>query len=314
MNLENWEDLKVLWRAKYSSARAFMEERAGNSRVLIEVAAQHPLTDGLYPNEEFQARLDRGKELFEMYSVEAGMVEIYVPGSRHVFEGRADRISLSEAGGRYLEQHGVPRRIIRGEDLNWRYKGKDGVYGSADECLVAASYFRDANYSTLASVVSPMQMLRKTLHYIEFGVVPLNYTVPILNAFHDYIEELFEQIPNVLSVDSTLQGDSAEAKRLREERKPKDGQYLGLPIQAVGYSKTGARQITFDICILEVLRPRCELRVRTPATSCTCCGFPESFASLVLLDVFVKAIRFAARATIRVTHFQPTNELAEYCD
>jgi len=66
-------------------------------------------------------------------------------------------------------------------------------------------------------------MLRKTLHYIEFGVVPLNYTAPTLNAFHDYIEELFEQIPNILSVDSTLQGNSAEARRLREERKPKDG-------------------------------------------------------------------------------------------
>jgi hypothetical protein len=224
MNLERRAEVKALWHAKYSLAQAFMVERAKHSpKVLIEVAAQHPLTDGLYPNEEFQARLERGKELFEAYSALTSNVEIYVPGSSHVFSGQTDRISLSEAGRRFLEQHEIPEQIIRGDDLNWRYKGNDGVYGSADECFVTASYFKDAGFSILASVVSPAQMLRKTLHYIEFGVVPLNYTAPTLNAFHDYIEELFEQIPNILSVDSTLQGNSAEARRLREERKPKDG-------------------------------------------------------------------------------------------
>lgn len=55
------------WRAKYLVAKTAMSERAGNSSVLIEVAAQHPLRNGLYPNEEFSARLDRGRELFETY-------------------------------------------------------------------------------------------------------------------------------------------------------------------------------------------------------------------------------------------------------
>jgi hypothetical protein len=67
-------------------------------------------------------------------------------------------------------------------------------------------------------------MLRKTLHYIEFGVVPLNFTVPVVDEFHDYLDELFEKIPRVLFGDSRLQGDSADAKKLRDERKPKDEQ------------------------------------------------------------------------------------------
>jgi hypothetical protein len=223
MNRGDWLALRNSWRAKYVSAQAFMEERAKEfSGVLIEVAAQHPLTDGLYPNEEFQARLDRGKELFDIYTATTEKVEIYVPGSRHVFNGQADLISLSEAGKRYLELQGLPAHAIRGDDLNSRYKGKDGVYGSADECFVTASYFKDENYSTLVSVVSPMQMVRKTLHYIEFGVIPLNHTAPTATSFHDLIDELFERVPLVLAEGPAFKGDSAEARRLRTERKPKD--------------------------------------------------------------------------------------------
>jgi hypothetical protein len=223
LTLKSRSDMVQAWRAKYLAAQAAMSKRAGNSSVLIEIAAQHPLRNGLYPNDEFRSRLDRGRELFET-SKTGGNVEIYVPGSRHVFEGRADKISLSEAGRCYLIEQGVPAFAIHGEDLNVKYKGKAGVYGSADECFVAASYYRDSGFGVLASVCSPAQMLRKTLHYIEFGVIPLNFTVPVVAGFHDYLDELFEQIPRVLFGDSRLQGDSADAKKLRDERKPKDGQ------------------------------------------------------------------------------------------
>jgi hypothetical protein len=201
-----------------------MRERAGKPGTLIEIAAQHPLTDGVYPNDEFRARLNRGKEVFDRYRAVGDRVEVYVPGSRHVFQGRPDRISLSEAGRTYLISAGVPAAVIRGEDLNVRYKGADGVYGSADECFVTASYYKDAGFGTLVSVLSPTQMLRKTLHYIEFGVVPLNVTAPTMEGFHDYLDELFERIPRVLTVDSGLQHDSADARRLREERMPSDQQ------------------------------------------------------------------------------------------
>jgi hypothetical protein len=219
---DRWRELEELWRVKYSTAQALMRDRQGNPLALIEVAAQHPLVDGLYPNAEFRARLDRGKELFDRYAADGGKVEIYVPGSRHTFEGRPDRVSLSDAGRSYLVSTGVPSSAIHGEDLNSKYKGSEGVYGSADECFVAASYYKDAQFGTLISVCSPAQMLRKTLHYIEFGVVPLNVTAPTLSGFHDYVEELFEKVPLVLAVDPTFQGDSAEARRLREERRPDD--------------------------------------------------------------------------------------------
>jgi hypothetical protein len=179
------------------------------------------LIDGVRPNDEFRSRLERGKELFEDYIIQ-GHTEIYVPGSRHTFRGHADQVSLSQAGMSYQVELGVPSGAIRGEDLNYRYKGLDGVYCSADECFVTASYFKDANFGVLVSVVSPAQMVRKTLHYLQFGVIPLNFTVPVLNGFHDFLDELFEIIPRVLITDSTLQ-DGSEARRLRDERKPFDG-------------------------------------------------------------------------------------------
>jgi hypothetical protein len=223
VNKAVWHDTFEEWHAKYLSAQNLMKERAENSSTLIEIAAQHPLHHGLYPNEEFRARLDRGRELFDNYKTRSN-VEIYVPGSRHVFEGRADQVSLSEAGQSYLIGQGVPPSVIHGEDLNLKYKGAAGVYGSADECYVAACYYKDSGFGALASVCSPAQMMRKTLHYIEFGVIPLNFTVPTMDGFHDYLDELFEQIPRVLTIDSRLQGESMEAKKLRDERKPKDGQ------------------------------------------------------------------------------------------
>lgn len=221
MTSEYGDELQDRWRAKYLAARSFMEARAGHERVLIEVAAQHPLADGLRPNEEFRARLDRGRELFQRYRDGGQFCEIYVPGSRHAVDGHADRISLSEAGCAYLTERGLPAAVIRGDDLNIKYKGDDGVYGSADECFVAASYYRDGEFGSLLSVCSPAQMMRKTLHYIEFGVVPLNFTAPVVNGFHDYLDELFVQVPHVLGVDARVEGDSAEARRLRAERKPK---------------------------------------------------------------------------------------------
>ena len=105
-------------------------------------------------------------------------VEIYVPGSTHVFKGHADKISLSKAGINFLSQLGIPLEALHGDDLNIKYKGMDGVYNSADECFVAASYFKDNNFGRLYSVLSPVQLFRKTFHYMEYGVLPQNYNAP----------------------------------------------------------------------------------------------------------------------------------------
>jgi hypothetical protein len=214
-------EVKRDWYRKLAVARSFMEAHRSNPKVLIEIAAQHPLDAGARPNREFAVRLDRGKDLFLQLRDVGRPVELYVPGSRHQFQGKPDAISLSAAGRAYLEAMGISPECIHGDDLNERYKGEDGVYGSADECFVTAAYFKENDFGHLLSVVSPAQMLRKTLHYIQFGVLPLNYTAPAIDSYHNFLDELFEQIPYVLLVDNTLQGPTSQmAKRLREERRP----------------------------------------------------------------------------------------------
>ena len=81
----------------------------------------------MYPNEEFRARLDRGRQLFNQSENARCHVEIYVSGSRHVFEGRPDHVSLSEAGRSYLTSIGISPRVVHDDDLNRRYKGPEGV-------------------------------------------------------------------------------------------------------------------------------------------------------------------------------------------
>jgi hypothetical protein len=211
------------WEKKFEIAKNLMEARAATPTVLIEVAAQHPLMNGEEPNEEFACRLLLAKALYEKERGLGKSVEIYVPGSRHVYEGVSDKISLSEAGSIFLEHQGVPREVIHGEDLNFRYKGSKGVYNSADECFVASSYFKDNGFGCLFSVLSPVQVFRKTLHYIEFGVLPMNYTAPTLNTFHDYIDEIFEAVPYALFIDPDMQSENSErANELRHLRMPQD--------------------------------------------------------------------------------------------
>jgi hypothetical protein len=120
---------------------------------LIEVSAQHPLVGGTRPDEEFGVRLERGKELRDELMGRGFRVELYVPGSRHKHDGVPDLVSLSSAGTSYLIDSGIPSEVIHGDDLNERYKGAAGVYGSADECFVAASYFKDGEFGLLASVL-----------------------------------------------------------------------------------------------------------------------------------------------------------------
>ncbi|MEU8935434.1 hypothetical protein AB0D30_36795 [Streptomyces sp. NPDC048409] len=218
---EQTTDVRAAWDEKLHQAKALMAARRGRPSALIEIAAQHPLVDGVSPNEEFAARLDRGRELYTQLTADGLRVELYVPGSRHMFHGVADKISLSQAGSDYLISGGVPATHVRGEDLNRRYKGDDGCYNSADECVITASYFKDGDFGTLLVVLAPGQLHRKMLHYIQFGVLPLPYTAPTLASFHNYVHEAFVELPHVLFEDPDLQKpDSAKANRLRKQRRP----------------------------------------------------------------------------------------------
>lgn len=213
---------KADWEAKYEAAEDFMASRSHNPTVLIEVSSQHPLRDGLYPGEEFKARLLEGMNLRDEAMADGLEVEIFVPGSRHRIGSVADLVSLSQAGTEFLQNNGVPREILHGQDLMDKYKGSKGVYSSADEAFVAASYFKDYPFGRLYSVVSPFQLMRKSLHYIWAGVIPLFYTAPTVDSFHDPIREIYG-FQYVRDVDPDMQGeDSERGNKSRAERMPLD--------------------------------------------------------------------------------------------
>jgi hypothetical protein len=211
------------WARKYQEAKSLMEARCRIASVLIEVAAQHPLVGGRYPNAEFRARLDRAVQVYGEYRSRGLSAEFYVPGSRHMAQGWPDQVSLSQAGLEYLVKQGIPPEQLHGDDLNDRYKGDEGVYGSADECFVAASYFKDQGFGSLATVLSPAQLPRKMVHYIHFGVIPLAFTAPTDDPHHDLVHELFVALPRALLADGAAQGpDSGLARALRAGRRPPD--------------------------------------------------------------------------------------------
>ena len=215
------DEMLTEWRDKLRRAQEAMRSNADKNGILIEVAAQHPLRDGMYPNDEFSARLDRAYEMYEEL-IESGdePVRIYVPGSVHMCDGVVDAVSLSAAGCEYLKRKGVRESDLFGEDANASYKGDAGVYNSSDECYVACQLFDDLGYREMRCVCSPVQLLRKALSYIQFGHLPLMYSVPLDEMFHSYVDEALLYIPRLIADGNGLQGDSQEADRLRQERKP----------------------------------------------------------------------------------------------
>ncbi len=218
------DQAKEYWMEKFKNAEQFMRERDDKyGAVLIEVAAQHPLKRRSLPGEEFSKRLDLAVQIYENLQEEDYEVKIYVPGSRHRFANIDDKVSLSDAGAKYLADKGIPEEAILGEEENQRYKGEDGVYNSADECYVSSQIFKNGGYDRLISVCSPNQIMRKTLFYMEFGVLGECYSIPTGNMFHNPVNELFNSINTVLYKDHSWQNPEGEAfRKSREERMPKD--------------------------------------------------------------------------------------------
>lgn len=194
------------WQQLYNIAKDNMLLAKGRTGCLIEVAAQHPLVSGIYPNEEFKKRLELALELYES-NINA---KLYVPGSLHI----GDSITLSKAGVTWLYEHGVSMEDLIGDKANIAYTGEDGVYNSIDECYVTSRLFFDNKFKELHCVCSPAQLMRKALAYIQFGVIPNFHTVSVDAMFHNYIDEAFYLIPDLLR-DQTL------SRNTRIKRKPK---------------------------------------------------------------------------------------------
>lgn len=194
MNVDQWKEKEMEAKFKSKGRRNLYK------KILVEVAAQHPLKEGKFPGEEYAKRLDIAYELM------GEDVYIYLPGSLHI----PDEIQLCEAGKEYLLQKGVPEdRIITTEDE---------VYNSTDECEIASRILIENEFAELICICSPAQLMRKALSYISFGVYPSFKIASCEELFHSYVEEATRNIPILLNGGEELE---REKKRLCEERKPK---------------------------------------------------------------------------------------------
>ena len=194
MNVDQWKEKELEAKCKSKGRKNLYK------KILVEVAAQHPLKEGKFPGEEYAKRLDIACELVDEDTY------IYLPGSLHA----PDDIPLSEAGRKYLLKKGVSEdRIITTEDE---------VYNSTDECKVASRILLENELAELICICSPAQLMRKALSYISFGVYPSFRIASCEELFHSYVEEATRNIPILLNGGEELE---REKERLREERKPK---------------------------------------------------------------------------------------------
>lgn len=194
MNVDQWKEKEIEAKCKSKGRKNLYK------KILIEVAAQHPLREGKFPGEEYAKRLDIACELIDEDTY------IYLPGSLHI----PDEMPLSEAGKEYLLKKGVPEdRIITTEDE---------VYNSTDECEIASRILIENEFAELICICSPAQLMRKALSYISFGVYPSFRIASCEELFHSYVEEATRNIPILLNGGKELE---REKERLCEERKPK---------------------------------------------------------------------------------------------
>lgn len=185
------EDADYYWNNRYDYSK---KEQSG--KVLIEVAAAHPLIKGK-PKPEFKERLLQTIELYNYEKAKGNSPIIYIPGSLHYIEDKetgekiVDSKTLSEAGKKFLIKKGIPKESIFAYMSNLRYKGTDGVYNSADECYVATQIAKRFHCQRIISITSPVTTYRKALIYNEFGYNPEIYSVGTEELNHNYIGELF---------------------------------------------------------------------------------------------------------------------------
>lgn len=219
-NSLTWEDsAEQYWKKKYNEV---LPQVNHPKKCLILVSAQHPLINGITPNEEFKNRLNEAIKLYNKLVSTGKNVKIYVPGSKHTSNEVIDLISLSQAGKNYLLENNILETDIYADEMNIKYKKDIGVYNSADECYVAASIYKDEKFEKLYCFCSPIQVMKNQLFLIENNIMADIYSVPSTSYYHNPFFEASEIIPDVLFYDhSWQQEDSFYGKKTRNERKPK---------------------------------------------------------------------------------------------
>ena len=186
------DEADVYWKSKSEAG----VHDSTSKKVLIEIAAIHPLIDGK-PGKEFSEHLEQAIELYHMEVKKGNTPIMYIPGSLHYVinketgSAEVDSQPLSEAGKEFLIDHGIPEGAIRANVVNLDIKGEDGVYNSGDECYVATQIAKAEGCRRIISVVSPVQLYRKALFYQEFGYTPELYATGTEKTNHNYIGELF---------------------------------------------------------------------------------------------------------------------------
>lgn len=199
------EDADYYWNNRYDYSK---KEKDG--KVLIEVAAAHPLING-EPKLEFEERLLQAIELYNHEKNKGNDPIIYIPGSLHYIENRetgekkVDAEPLSEAGKKFLIKHGIPEEAIRANMSNLDYKEEEGVYNSADECYVATRIANDEQCKRIISIISPVPIYRNALIYNELGFNPEIYAVGTEELNHNYIGETFWSLYITYMVDQDWQ-------------------------------------------------------------------------------------------------------------
>ena len=218
------------WRSLYHEAQA--ANPAGPT--LIEIAAQHPLENGITPGIEFTARLDEAVRIYRQLKMENNqqVVKMFVPGSIHCENGRCDTIELSQAGIEYLKNKLSEIEfgdVLSNDETNKKYMGEDGVYNLEDECYVATQVYYNICKITrcesgqIICVCSPNQVMRKTFVYLKYGIEVMCHSVPVpgKKMYHNPIDEYFYSLRRIVyQADDWQDKDNDVFQQSRKKRRP----------------------------------------------------------------------------------------------
>ena len=144
-----------------------MEQDPNRDGALLLVCAQHPLMPDGRPGKAFTARLDEAIMRYSMMKRQGQRVTIRVPGAVHF----GDKISLAEAGRRYLIENGIPE-----EDISADGTEENGT----DEVTFAYNIFEQAQHKQFHICCGENQVPRNKMACIELlGFWPYFHTATV---------------------------------------------------------------------------------------------------------------------------------------